>query len=151
MREKEVDEISKMMCNLSSKSIRDVVCHYLLAQPPVAALGYVNAWYSHWRRQVLYHRDFSRKINQQRKKKDKIKKDPKNVRYGCLNRKSVSNLEKLYISKSEFSDGDKASMLACFSRYVNIRSKQINYTSILNFLNRNFSRYSVEVLRFVII
>ena len=105
-----MDEISQMMSNLSSRSIQDIVCHYLLAQPPVAALGYVNTWFSHWRRQILYHRDFSKKINMRKKenKKDKIR---------FLNKKNISSLEKLYISSSEFSEGDKSSMLACFSRY----------------------------------
>ena len=48
-----------------------------------------------------------------RKKEKKIEKDK--TRF--LNKKNILSLEKLYISSSEFSEDDKSSMLACFSRY----------------------------------
>ena len=121
-----IREAITMMNKLSSRSVRDVVGHYLMIQPPIVALNLVNKWFSFWRRQILSKRQTARRIsfnNKQFLKKSESKSKPMDY----LNRENASKLYNLYISDADFSEEDRSSMLEC--------------------LSRNFPKYSKEILR----
>ena len=114
-----------LMNKLTPRSVRDVVCHYLMTQPPVAALNLVNNWFSFWRRQIMSTRQNVRRLSY--KNRDHLKKCESKSTMNYFSRENSSQLHNLYISETEFNEEDKTSLLECFSR--------------------NFPKYSKEILR----
>ena len=114
-----------LMNKLTPRSVRDVVCHYLMTQPPVAALNLVNNWFSFWRRQIMSTRQNVRRLSY--KNRDHLKKCESKSTMNYFSRENSSQLHSLYISETEFNEEDKTSLLECFSR--------------------NFPKYSKEILR----
>ena len=121
-----IREALSMINKLSSRSVRDVVGQHLRTQPPIVALNLVNNWFSFWRRQILSTRQNARRISY-KNKQFLQKSESKSMSMDYLNRENSSKLHSLYISETEFSEEDKASMLECFSR--------------------NFPKYSKEILK----
>ena len=121
-----IREALSIINKLSSRSVRDVVGQHLRTQPPIVALNLVNNWFSFWRRQILSTRQNARRISY-KNKQFLQKSESKSMSMDYLNRENSSKLHSLYISETEFSEEDKASMLECFSR--------------------NFPKYSKEILK----
>ena len=121
-----IREALSMINKLSSRSVRDVVGQHLRTQPPIVALNLVNNWFSFWRRQILSTRQNARRISY-KNKQFLQKSESKSMSMDYLSRENSSKLHSLYISETEFSEEDKASMLECFSR--------------------NFPKYSKEILK----
>ena len=121
----DIQEAEAMMKKLSSRSVRDVVGQHLKNQPPIVALNLVNNWFSFWRRQILSTRQNARRISF-KSRQILLNSESKSVRsMDYFNRENSSKLHSLYISETEFSEEDKASMLECFSRNFPKYSKQI--------------------------
>ena len=119
-----------MMNKLTSRSVRNVISHYLMAQPPIVALNLVNNWFSFWRRQILSTRQNARKLSYKRRQQVKYESQSTMASMDYFNRENSSQLYSLYISETEFNEEDKTSMLEC--------------------LGRNFPKYSKEILRKVL-
>ena len=119
-----IREALAMINKLSSRSVRDVVGQHLKTQSPIVALNLVNNWFSFWRRQILSTRQNARRISY-KNKQFLQKSESKSMSMDYLNRENSSKLHSLYISETEFSEEDKASMLECFSRNFPKYSKQI--------------------------
>ena len=121
-----------MMNKLTSRSVRDLISHYLMAQPPIVALNLVNNWFSFWRRQILSTRQNARKLSYKRRQHLKYESQSTMAvaSMDYFNRENSSQLYSLYISETEFNEEDKTSMLEC--------------------LGRNFPKYSKEILRKVL-
>ena len=119
-----IREAEAMIMKLSSRSVRDVVGQHLMTQPPIVALNLVNNWFSFWRRQILSTRQNARRISF-KSRQLLLKSESKSMSMDYFNRENSSKLHSLYISETEFSEEDKASMLECFSRNFPKYSKQI--------------------------
>ena len=125
-------EEKAMMNKLTSRSVRDGISNYLMAQPPIVALNLVNNWFSFWRRQILSTRQNARKLSYKRRQHLKYESQSTMAvaSMDYFNRENSSQLYSLYISETEFNEEDKTSMLEC--------------------LSRNFPKYSKEILRKVL-
>ena len=120
MRETEIDQISSMLSKLSPRTIRDVVGQYLVSQPQATALHHVNAWYSHWRHQIIIN-------NSKNKAPLSSCSSPYKTKPQVALTTNLQQLKKLYISNKKFEKSDKRSMAFC--------------------LYRNFPKYSISVLK----